>query len=511
MSKASKTVFIAYARTDWKWLENTSTQLRVLESRMDIDVWSDKEIGAGDEWLEKIEEAISRAGVAILLISAKFLTSDFINRKEVPGLLARRSHDGLPVIPVLIRDCAWKHVPWLEKMQIRPYGARPLANFSTAKADTQLAIITNEVAQLLSPKGALNAVAEIGVSTPQKSKEPIERPGTLPVGGLLIPCFFPSISGAAKSNFSPLAHLEVLVKLKHPCFLASVYDFVKVSKNEKISRSDRLKMQSLIDQASKNGQVIMLDSGLYERKWLHDSTWSRRSFHSALEGINGHLGFFFDNVKIKPTSSLRESTVAITSQVKSDRRLADLEALFPIVHPRKTGAPDSLPELCKSVALDLDCDVVAVAERELGSGILEGVRTMLSIRRALNETGRYRIIHLLGTGNPLSILIYAACGADSFDGLDWCQTVVDYNDKRLYHNQQIDFFRDQSAYAEAIGLGHPTRMLGHNLLFYRDWMRRIQDHIASGTLPELLKEVLPKKFCDDLLMLVEEADTRGMS
>jgi hypothetical protein len=507
MGTTSQTVFIAYARADWKWLEKTSTQLRVLEPSMDISVWSDKEIGGGDEWLVNIEEAISRASLAILLISARFLTSDFILRKEVPDLLARKSKDDLPILLILIRDCAWKRVPWLEEMQIRPNGAKPLANYSTAKADTHLADITDEVAQLLeknAPKIESGAGKSVDLSVSKTSKKLVERLSTLPVGGLALPCFFPSVSGSAKSNFSPLAHLEVLVKLKHPCFLASVYDFVKISRSEKISRKDRLKMLALIEEASENGQVILLDSGLYERKWLHDSTWSRRSFHAALAGIRCHLGFFFDSVEVKAKSSLRKYAVAITTQVRSDRRLADLEALFPIVHPKKIGNPESLPELCKLVALDLDCDIIAVAERELGNGIQEGIKTMLSIRRALNETGRYRIIHLLGTGNPLSILVYASCGADSFDGLDWCQTVVDYEDQRLYHNQQIDFFRGQSVFAETIELGHPTRMLGHNLLFYRDWMNRIQDHITSGTLPDLLKEALPKQFCDDLLKLLKD-------
>jgi len=509
VSTRPQTVFIAYAHKDWIWEKKTSTQLRVLESCSNVDVWSDRSIGGGKNWLEEIEKAIGRAGVAILLISAEFLTSDFILRKEVPELLDRKMKEGLPIIPVLIHDCAWSRVPWLEKMQIRPNDAQPLAKYKKAQADSQLAVLTEEVAQLLEEnitEASLAAGEVKNIPAGQKPEQPLRRLSTLPVGGVDLPCFFPSISGAAKSNFSPLDHLEIVVKLRHPCFLASAYDFVKISKSEKVEREDRLKMLALIEEASANGQVVLLDSGLYERKWLHDDNWSRQSFHSALSGIHCHLGFFFDNVKNKPSLSLRECATAITSKVRSDRKAADLGALFPIVHPKKNGEPNTLPELCKLVAQDMDSDIIAVAERELGNGILEGVKTMLSIRRALDETGRYRIIHLLGTGNPLSILIYAACGADSFDGLDWCQTVVNYKDKRLYHNLQIDFFRDQSAFAKDTEIAHPTRMLGHNLQFYREWMSQIQAHIALGILPELIKKVLPKQFANDLLLLLGDAD-----
>lgn len=517
MSRRSKTVFIAYAHKDYYWKDKASNHLSVLSSSLQLEVWSDNDIGAGQDWLKEIEAAIAQASVAILLISSNFLTSDFINRKEVPNLLSRKSTDGLPIIPILIRECSWKHVSWLNKLQLRPFDAKAIAS-SGKKSDAYLSEIANEVALILKqtaptkksdmlkkPKSSnTKKKAPILVSSlPAPENDHITRLDTLPIGGLPLPCFFPSISGAAKSNFSPLDHLQILVKLKHPSFLISAYDFVKISRAEKIHRTDRLKMLSLIEDASNNGQVILLDSGLYERKWLHDTTWSRQSFHAALSGIRCHLGFFFDNIHIKASASLRESASTISSKVKGDRRSADLEALFPIVHPRKSGDPTSLPDLCRLVAQYLDSDIIAVAERELGDGILEGAKTMLSIRSALNKTGQYRVIHVLGTGNPLSILIYAACGADSFDGLDWCQTVVNYQNKNLYHNLQIDFFRDQSGFAADTNLGHPTRMLAHNLLFYRKWMSEIQEHLASGTLPTLLKKVLPPHFFNDLMTLLK--------
>ena len=62
-------------------------------------------------------------------------------------------------------------------------------------------------------------------------------------------------------------------------------------------------------------------------------------------------------------------------------------------------------------------------------------KTIIKIRKTLAPKKQYYPLHLLGTGNPLSILIYSICGADSFDGLEWCQTTVDYNTGLLYHSR----------------------------------------------------------------------------
>jgi hypothetical protein len=104
---------------------------------------------------------------------------------------------------------------------------------------------------------------------------------------------------------------------------------------------------------------------------------------------------------------------------------------------------------------------------------------MRTIRETLNETGRYYPVHIVGTGNPLSILIYATCGADSFDGLDWCQTVGDHATGRLYHSLQLDFFAHQTPYGSEAKLPYLPRALAHNLMFYQGWMEKIRKSIGT--------------------------------
>ena len=115
----------------------------------DIDVWDDRRIGGGEDWLREIKKAIARARVAILLVSEKFLTSDFITRKEIPAILRRRATDGLTVIPVVIRACAWNAVPWLKRLNARPEDGTPLSGIKRHKADEALANLAREIKAIL--------------------------------------------------------------------------------------------------------------------------------------------------------------------------------------------------------------------------------------------------------------------------------------------------------------------------------------------------------------------------
>ena len=51
--------------------------------------WTDQRIEEGQDWEQEIEEALDRATVAVLLISQRFLASDFVTEKEIPKILQR--------------------------------------------------------------------------------------------------------------------------------------------------------------------------------------------------------------------------------------------------------------------------------------------------------------------------------------------------------------------------------------------------------------------------------------
>ncbi len=143
------TIFISYSHKDEEWKDRLVTQLGVLQSQGLLDLWDDRRIGAGEDWHQEIQEAMATASVAVLMVTANFLTSRFILSEEVPRLLERRANEGLRIFPVIVKPCAWQAVPWLSRMQCRPKDGRPLSAGDEHQIEAELAAIATEVHNLL--------------------------------------------------------------------------------------------------------------------------------------------------------------------------------------------------------------------------------------------------------------------------------------------------------------------------------------------------------------------------
>lgn len=156
------TVFVSYSHQDKTWKDRLVKQLQVLE--LELEIWDDCQIDAGDDWLYEIEAALARARVAVLLISADFLISGFIRRMEVPEIIRRERDRGLRVIPVIVRPCPWESTKWLSKFQCRPQGARPLSAGTEHEIESNLVSLAREIRDLLCPKPELSK--PIDASTP---------------------------------------------------------------------------------------------------------------------------------------------------------------------------------------------------------------------------------------------------------------------------------------------------------------------------------------------------------
>jgi len=59
-------VFVSYSHKDEKWKDRLVEQLGVLEMEGALEIWEDRQIGGGDDWLERITAAISSANVAVV-------------------------------------------------------------------------------------------------------------------------------------------------------------------------------------------------------------------------------------------------------------------------------------------------------------------------------------------------------------------------------------------------------------------------------------------------------------
>lgn len=295
---------------------------------------------------------------------------------------------------------------------------------------------------------------------------------------LKLPCFFASVS-SVKTNFSPCEYLHFLEKFGFPTYLISAYDVISSLRTEK--ENTKLFPPSLSDRDS----IILLDSGNYEAYWLHDMQWNLSSYYEAVESIDADLVLSFDDPWSRPNE------IGKSDHIEKNH--------IPIIH----GNPQSLPDKFSNFAEKADSLLIAVPERELGDGIVQRVETLYGIRTRLDNEKRQVRIHLLGTGNPLSILLYAAYGGDSFDGLEWCQTTVDHDSARLFHFSQRELFKCDCE-ACSSGDSYSAVTLGHNLLFYLQWMNSIREHQKARTINVLLEKYLAPALLENIYKITND-------
>lgn len=104
-------VFVSYSHEETKWLERVRVHLAPLVRDNAIDVWDDTRIRPGAVWKVEVEQALSSAGVAILLVSARYLASEFIAHNELPPLLTAASERGSRIVPVILSACGFARTP----------------------------------------------------------------------------------------------------------------------------------------------------------------------------------------------------------------------------------------------------------------------------------------------------------------------------------------------------------------------------------------------------------------
>jgi len=122
--------FISYNHKDIEYLNRLMVHLRPLERRGLIDVWSDTKLKIGDKWQDEIEKALEESSIAILLISADFMASDFIISNELPALLAKAEVQGVRILPVILSPCRFLREPTLSRFQSAKLPSEPLCSLA---------------------------------------------------------------------------------------------------------------------------------------------------------------------------------------------------------------------------------------------------------------------------------------------------------------------------------------------------------------------------------------------
>jgi hypothetical protein len=141
-------VFISYAHDDEpEWID---TLLRHLVSivRSGITVWTDRDIKPGARWHEEIQSALARAKVAVLLVSQKFLSSQYISNQELPNFLQAAAADGLTIFWIPIKPSGYEGTEIADFQAAHP-PSQPLSSLRGAKRDAAFVSIAKRLAEAL--------------------------------------------------------------------------------------------------------------------------------------------------------------------------------------------------------------------------------------------------------------------------------------------------------------------------------------------------------------------------
>jgi hypothetical protein len=180
---APRPVFISYSHKNTSWKDELAVHLAVLQGEGLIDAWDDDRIEAGSAWAKEIDAALDAAQVAILLVSAHFLTSRFILREEVPRVLKKVQERKLRIMPVILEACLWKRVPWLAALQARPREGRQLSAGTEAQRAQDWTDICEEIAGWL--EADRSSASETSADRPNEPESPSQFPDVAPATGTI--------------------------------------------------------------------------------------------------------------------------------------------------------------------------------------------------------------------------------------------------------------------------------------------------------------------------------------
>jgi hypothetical protein len=122
-------VFISYAHADEALKDELVVHLATLKRQGKIRAWQDRDIEAGTEWDQEIKAALEAAEIILLLITPRFLASDYCFDLEMQRAVDRHDAGTARVIPIILKPCDWQGTPF-SKLQVLPKDAKPITHWS---------------------------------------------------------------------------------------------------------------------------------------------------------------------------------------------------------------------------------------------------------------------------------------------------------------------------------------------------------------------------------------------
>jgi hypothetical protein len=137
-------VFFSYSHEDQDWLQQLKVILAPAVRAGLLSEWDDLQIQPGAQWRDEIQAALSTAKVAVLLVSPRFLESEFIASEELPILLQAAKDDGVVICPVIVDHCLYSESA-LGNYQAANAISKPLMALEGAERSEELTKIARKI------------------------------------------------------------------------------------------------------------------------------------------------------------------------------------------------------------------------------------------------------------------------------------------------------------------------------------------------------------------------------
>jgi hypothetical protein len=258
----------------------------------------------------------------------------------------------------------------------------------------------------------------------------------------------------------------------------------------------------LISQKITFSQLLFLDSGGYEARIEHDLSEAYGSLHKPRAWTKR----LHERVVARWTS--RWPTIAISfdspaqflalskqihnaQQIREDYPRLLWEFLVKPESSRDTVIP--IEKLLKRVPQLRGFAVIGLTEKELGDSVFDAMISIARLRNELDAAGLAIPIHIFGSLDALTSVLYFLAGAEIFDGLTWLR--FGYYEGKTIYSQNYGVLRDSEGLRRSTNERHFE--MWRNNYYYLGKLRtqminyeRTKDLAHFGSLEPLLRDAL---------------------
>ncbi|EAA8317781.1 toll/interleukin-1 receptor domain-containing protein [Salmonella enterica subsp. enterica] len=157
------TLVFSYTHADEALRNELEKHLSPLKRMGKITTWHDRCIIPGQEFENQIDLYFSQADIILLLISSDFIASDYCYQVEMTNALERHNRGEAVVIPVILRECAWKMLPF-GRILAATIDGKPIDKF--ASHDEGYVQVVDAVSRAIANLEAKNPQQSAYVSSP---------------------------------------------------------------------------------------------------------------------------------------------------------------------------------------------------------------------------------------------------------------------------------------------------------------------------------------------------------